>query len=132
MTTPDAGGLAGWRPNRRARLTSNQILELIEAGRVYYPPTTGLHICGSDDARNAAITVASFPMEESKARSMFERLRQEFGDMDADDVVVDLFVNDDRVDDFSMRRQLVERFAKEIANGQLPAPPTTPARAGEE
>lgn len=100
--------------NRSAQLTTKQIIELIEAGRVYYPPSTGLHICGSDDVHNAAVTIASFPMDEETARFMYNRLRIEFEDVDADDVIIDLIVADDILDNFHMRRQMVERFRKEI------------------
>jgi hypothetical protein len=102
---------------RFIRLTSAQIMELIEAGRVYYPPSTGLHICGSDDVHNAAITLGAFSMGEADARSAFERFKADFRETDTEgDVVVDLIVRDDIVDDFSMRRQMVERFARGVAN----------------
>ena len=100
----------------RARgLTARQRAELREAMRIYRPPATGIHVCGSDDLANAAVTLAAFPMAEEEARAAFARVRAEFGEPGGDgDAVVDLFVRGDVEEDFMVRRQMLARMSEAL------------------
>lgn len=77
----------------------------------YRPPRTGIHVCGTDDIEEWPVTLASFPMTEARARMVFERLLQ-FAETDHD-VIIDLFVDDNRPDDFGIRRQMMDRVRRE-------------------
>ena len=95
--------------------TARQRAELMKALRIYHPPHTGIHICGSDDEKNAAMTLGAFPMSEVEARAAFETMKGEFSEPGGDcDVVVDLCVRGDIVDDFGMRRQMIERLRRAL------------------
>jgi hypothetical protein len=101
---------------RYRSLTVAQREELAEANRIYYPPTNGLHICGSDDEQNAAITLGAWSMQPAEARTSFQALKEEFAVMDGDhDVIVDLFIAGNVEEDFGMRRQMIEPLMRSLA-----------------
>lgn len=82
----------------------------------YNPCSVGLHVCGSQDidGYDAAATVANFPVRSpDEARRVFAIAKAELAESGDDfDMVVDLNVGRDdlHVDDFPMRRQMLERL----------------------
>lgn len=96
------------------RLTGKQKRELIEAARIYHPCDCGVHVCGSDDTCNAAVTIANIPARSPDvARTVWEACRVEAGlpDDEECDLVVDLNIDRDNlhVADFGIRRQMLDR-----------------------
>lgn len=86
--------------------------DLCRCCAAYQPCTTGIHVCGSDDVENWPVTLASFPMPEVFARVVFAQMMQEY-EVDDHDVIVDLFVGGDQLDNFGIKRQMLDRVRRE-------------------
>lgn len=81
--------------------------------RQYHPCETGLHVCGIDDDAGLLcgphFTVLNVPLPEDDVKAAFDSAKMEFECLGADgDVLVDLIVSGDILDNFWMRRQMVE------------------------
>lgn len=83
---------------------------------IYDPCATGLHVCGiSTTDRDEFVTIGNFPMDEERARATFDRAKASLGMADDEDpdVIVDLMIGQDRMDDFGMRRQMLDALKRE-------------------
>ena len=95
------------------------------ANRQYHPCDTGLHVCGINDERplpaGPHYTLLNVPLNAGDARRIFDRLKPVFEVSDDEgDVLVDLFIHGSTEDDFWMRRQMFERFAREAESNGCP------------
>ena len=78
----------------------------------YEPCRTGIHLCGSNAADDAPITLANYPMPLDQAREALAKIRAECQEPDGEfDVVVDLVVDDDILEGVTVRRQMLNRVA---------------------
>jgi len=86
----------------------------------YWPPTTGYHFCGVTPDEERPLTLASIPVRGDPA-PVFYAVKAEFDEPKDDDdgVIVDLFINDDIVDDFWIRRQMLDRVKAALTDGAL-------------
>lgn len=105
-------------------LTTKQIAELKQAAEVYYPCACGIHVCGSNDALNQAITIANISTRtETEARMVFAACKAEAEARDGEphDFVVDLNIGpyESHVEDFWISRQMLDRC---IAAGRAALP----------
>jgi hypothetical protein len=84
--------------------------------REFYDPThNGVHICGISYQRTAEgefQTVANFPSDHPRA--LFEQLREFAVPHEQADLVVDLCIDGDIGEDFSIRRQSVELIKRKL------------------
>jgi len=77
---------------------------------------TGIHVCGiSTTDYDEFVTIGNFPMDEKRARATFDRAKNLLAmpDDEDPDVIVDLMIGRDRVDDFGMRRQMLDALKRE-------------------
>ena len=79
----------------------------------YHPCRTGLHVCGADHDANEFFTQANHPPAPSAARAVFQQARDELGQPEGQlfDFVVDLMIDGDIADDFTISRQMLARLA---------------------
>jgi hypothetical protein len=81
----------------------------------YDPIENGVHICGISYRRTDEgefQTVANFASDQP--RQLFERLREFAVPHEEADLVVDLCIDGDIVEDFSIRRQSVELIKRKL------------------
>lgn len=81
----------------------------------YQPCRTGLHVCGKHPDGMNALSVANFPTRGVRsARELFERAKAECAVPEGDDgdLVVDLMIDHDCDEDFSMNRQMLARLVE--------------------
>lgn len=84
-----------------------------KADYCYQPCRFGLHVCGEHPDGMNFLTVANFPTRGSaSARELFDRAKAEFAVADGEDgdLVVDLMLNSDCEEDFTMNRQMLDRL----------------------
>jgi hypothetical protein len=95
-------------------MTPAQLEMIRHADEIYYPCAFGVHVCGSDDERNEAITIANIAARNAdEARRVFAACKAEAeaaGD-EPHDFVVDLNLgrHEAQVEDFWLSRQMLER-----------------------
>lgn len=78
----------------------------------YNPCDNGLHVCGfrEDGEFGPHVTEANFP---GVGRDAFDVLKAEFADDDYD-LLIDLMDNGDIVDDFGIKRQMLEPMRRKL------------------
>lgn len=87
--------------------------EIAQANREYHPCRNGIHVCGVTPDEERPLTVANVP---GVSRERFEALKAEFGIPHEDsDLVVDFNVRGDTVDDFSIRRQMLDAVLRAVS-----------------
>lgn len=86
----------------------------------YQPCRFGLHVCGEHPDGMNCLTVANFPTRGSaSARELFDRAKAEVAVADGEDgdFVVDLMLNSECEEDFTMNRQMLDRL-RSIASAE--------------
>jgi hypothetical protein len=105
------------------RAGSEERRRYVEAfNRQYHPCETGLHVCGIDDDAGLLcgphFTVLNLLFSVDAVQAAFDAAKQSFSCGDDGDVLVDLMIDGEAIDDFWMRRQMVEVMQREIGNAE--------------
>lgn len=79
----------------------------------YAPCRYGIHVCGTSADELEPVTVKNFPRV---SKAMFDSLKSDYAISDQDpDLVVDFMCDGDILDDFGIRRQMLEVIEAVIA-----------------